>query len=153
MSATLTPTPRPTVTRPGAAGRRVGYVVAIVVNAVLLWIAHQLLDWGWPRFLTDAFDDLLGLVTVSFVANMLVYAVYLVRDHGRVRALGEMVTAAFALVVSLRTWDVFPFDFSGYATNWSWVPRTFLVIAIVGSAIGLLVHGVRLVNGRDGPTG
>jgi len=44
--------------RPSAGARRVGYLVAIAANALLLWAVHRLLVWGWPGFLTGdpAFD-------------------------------------------------------------------------------------------------
>ena len=29
--------------------RRVGYLVAAVVNGAMLWVANHLLGWGWPR--------------------------------------------------------------------------------------------------------
>ena len=45
--------------RAPAPGRRSGYVVAVAINAALLWVTHQLLDWGWPRFLTEDFEELL----------------------------------------------------------------------------------------------
>lgn len=146
MASTLAPTPLPTDRRP-AAGRRFGYVLAVAINGVFLWISHQLLDWEWPGFLTEEFDRLLPLVTASFVASMVVNTVYLVRDRGRVRSLGELTTAAFGLVVSIRTWTVFPFDFAGYGTDWTWLVRTLLVIGIVGTSIAGIVHLTRLVTG------
>lgn len=153
--STFTPAPT-TSTRPPAAAtvadrptasRRFGYTLAVALNGGMLWIAHQLLDWDWPRFLTDDFDRLLPWVTFSFVTSMVVNAGFLVRDRGRPRALGDLVTSAVALVVSQRTWEVFPFDFVGYARDWAWLCRTLLVIAIVGSAIGVLVNAIKLARG------
>lgn len=132
------------------AGRRAGYVVAVIVNGILLWVAHQLLDWGWPGFLTQDFDRLLPLLTVSFVVSMVVNTAYLARDRGRFRAFAEGFDAAIALVVSIQTWDVFPFDFTGYDHDWTWLARTLLVIAIVGTTIALVVHLVRLVRPPNG---
>lgn len=152
MASTLVPT-RPVTDRPTAT-RRAGYVLAIVVNGLMLWLAQQLLGWGWPGFLTVEFDDVLGLLSASFVASMVVNAGYLARDRGRFRALGELVVGAFGLVVSLRTWTVFPFDFAGYDHDWTWLFRLALVIAIVGTAVALVVNTVRLVRGpTDGVSG
>ena len=61
--------------RTPAPGRRGGYVIAIAMNAVGLWVTRRLLEWGWPRFLTDDFKQLLPILTVSFVAGMAVNAV------------------------------------------------------------------------------
>lgn len=146
---TSTVTPSPTTDRPSLspAARRFGYVMAIVANAIMLWLAHQLLGWEWPSFLTDDFDQVLGLITASFVASMVVNAGYLVHDRGRFRALGDLVVAAFGFVVSLRMWNVFPFDFSGWETDWSWLVRTALVVGIVGTAIAMIVNLGRLARG------
>jgi hypothetical protein len=41
---------------------------------------------------------------------------------------------------------VFPFDFSGWSFDWSSLVRVVLAMAIVGSAIGLLVQLVALLR-------
>ncbi len=90
----------------------VGYVIAIAMNAVGLWVTRRLLEWGWPRFLTDDFEQLLPILTVSFVAGMVVNALFVVADPPRFKALCNVVTSVISLVVAVRTWQVFPFDFS-----------------------------------------
>lgn len=149
MTATHAPAP-PDQRRPASA-RRFGYLVAIVVNAVMLWLAHQVLDWGWPGFLTADLADVLWLISASLVASMIVNATYLVHDGDRYRAAGDLVTAAFALAVSVRMWRVFPFDFSAYATDWTWLFRVALVVAIVGTVIAMLVDVGKLVRPASGP--
>lgn len=32
--------------------KRWGFLVAATIAGVMLWVVHQLLDWGWPGFLT-----------------------------------------------------------------------------------------------------
>lgn len=145
MTSTLTP-PRATHHGRPPAARRFGYTVAIALNVAMLWVTHQLLGWGWPGFLTDDFDRLLPLVTASFVASIAVNVCFLVRDRGRFRAFADLVTAAFGLAVSLRTWDVFPFGFAGYDQDWTWLFRTVLVVAIAGTVIAVIVGLVKLVR-------
>jgi hypothetical protein len=137
--------------RPAPATRRFGYVVAIVVNGAMLWVAHQLLGWGWPDFLTDDFGKVLWLLSASFVAGMVVNAGFLFYDRGRFRALGDLVTAVFGLLVSLRVWNVFPFEFAGYDNDWSWLFRTGLVVGIGGTVIAIMVNVVKLVRPTDEP--
>ena len=142
MTSTVAP-PRATA-GPPSAPRRFGYLVSIAVNGVLLWMAHQLLGWGWPGFLTPAFDDVLGLLSASFVVSMVVNAGFLVRDRGWFRALADLVTSGVGLAVVMRMWDVFPFDFSGYQHDWSWAFRIALVVGFVGTLIGIVVNAVTL---------
>jgi hypothetical protein len=46
----------------------------------------------------------------------------------------------------LRTWQVFPFDFSAYAFDWTWVARVLIVIAAVGSGIAVVANLIGLVR-------
>jgi hypothetical protein len=133
--------------RPGAAAR-FGYLVAIALNAVMLWATNQLLGWGWPGFLTDDFDQLLPLVSASFVAAIIVNSWYLHDDGPPFRALGDLIGAAFGLAVSIQTWRVFPFDFSGYDRDWTGLVKVLLVLAMIGTAIGVVAGVVRLAVTR-----
>ena len=132
--------------RTPAPGRRGGYVIAIAMNAVGLWVTRRLLEWGWPRFLTDDFDELLPILTVSFVAGMVVNALFVVADPPRFKALCNLVTSVISLVVAVRTWQVFPFDFSSYAFDWTWVARVLIVIAAVGSGIAVVANLIGVVK-------
>ena len=145
MTSILTPA-RPHAPDHPPLGRRLGYLVAISVNAFLWWMAHQLLEWEWPGFLTPAFDDVLPLVSLSFAATIVANVGYLWRDRGSFRAAAELCTSTVALLVSVRMWDVFPFDFSGYDHDWTWLFRTALVIAIVGSAVAMVVNAAKLAR-------
>ena len=146
--ATLTMVrPGPT-DRPPPAGRRFGYVIAIAVNAVLFWLVHQLLGWGWPGFLTEDFDRVLPWLSVSFAAGIVANACFLYRDRGWFRSLADLTTSTIGLVVSVQTWKVFPFDFTGH--DWSWAIRLGIVVGIVGCAIGMVVHAVKLVQQLGG---
>jgi hypothetical protein len=129
--------------------KRFGYVVAATTNGVLLWVVHQVLDWGWPSFLTDDFELVLGLVTASLIAGIVANLVLAVHHRGRIRALADMVTAAFSLAVGVRMWEVFPFDFTGYATDWSGFVNVALIIGIVATGIAIIVNLVKLLAGSQ----
>jgi hypothetical protein len=144
MATTQVPS---TKRRPSAAARRFGYLAAVACNAVLLWVAHRLLVWEWPAFLTEEFAQVLPWVTASLIASMVVNTGFVLRDRGRFKAFGDLVNAAFGLVVAVRMWAVFPFDFTGYGTDWSWAMRVALVVGIVATAIGALVNLVKLITG------
>jgi hypothetical protein len=150
--ATLTVArPEPTDRRPPA-GRRVGYVIAIAVNAVMLWLVHQLLGWGWPGFLTDDFDAVVPWLSVSFGAGIVANACFISRDRGWFRSLADLTTAAIGLLVSVQMWKVFPFDFAGYDHDWSWVFRLGIVVGVVGSSIGMITNAVKLIRDVGGVT-
>lgn len=72
-----------------------------------------------------------------------------VHHRGRIRALADLVTAAFGLAVGLRMWEVFPFDFTGYATDWSGFVNVVLIIGIVATGIAIIVSLVKLLAGSQ----
>ena len=115
-------------------------------NLVLLWIAHRLLEWQWPRFLTVEFDDLLPVLSASIVVSIVANLLWVAFDPPWFKALGSIVTSAFAIAVGLRTLEVFPFDFSTYARDWSGLVRVVVVLGIVGSAAGVVVNILKLVS-------
>lgn len=143
MTSTLTPARR---RRSPTAAARFGFVVAVAVNLVMLWAAHRLLDWGWPGFLTADFERVLPLVSASILVAVAANLAYLVSDRRWVRPLGETAIAGVGLAATVRLLEVFPFDFGGYATDWSWLVRVALALGVVGTAIALLVNGVKLLT-------
>ena len=132
-----------------APGRRFGYVVSAAINLAMLWIAHQLLEWEWPRFLTDDFERVLPIITVAALAAVALNVAYLAFDPPWFRSLGNIVTSALGIAAAAWMLAVFPFDFSTYARDWSWAARAVLIVGIVGGAIGVLVELGRLVLGRS----
>lgn len=134
--------PRPTV---GA--RRFGYVVAVLVNAAMLYAVNRWPGWEVLPFLTAEMVLVLGLVNASIVVNLAANLVYLVRDPRWLRALGDLLTTAVGLVALVRMWQVFPFDFSGDWAGWTLVVRILLGLGIVGSAIGLVTACVSFAKG------
>lgn len=129
------------------AGRRIGYVVAIVVNLLIYGFINAWPGWESVDFITPAAADVVPVVNLSLTVGILVNIVYLFVDGTRVRALGEMVASTAALVASAVVLDAFPFDFSAYTFPWAIVVRIVLVIAIVGSGISVLVNLYRLIRG------
>lgn len=123
--------------------RRPRYVAAIVVNVVLLIVANNLLAWEIP-FLTDDFARLLWLIDFSLGAAVVVNLAFLFYDPAWFRPLCQLGLDGVSLLVAVRTYQVFPFDFTSYAFDWGVLVRLGLVIAAVGIGIGIVVDLVRL---------
>ena len=130
--------------RPRPAGRRAGYLVAVVVNAVLLFILNGQPGWQAVPFLTSATSQVLGLVNLSLAVGLAVNLVYLAYDPPWLKSLGDLLTAAIGLAVAVRLWQVFPFTFHG---SWAWCAtavRVLLIVAIAGCGISTVVQAVSL---------
>jgi hypothetical protein len=132
--------------RPPPAARRFGYLIAAAVTAAMLYLIDVWPGWQELPFLTDDTKQVLWLVNVSLVASISANVVYVAYDPAWLKSLGDLVTTGIGLTVLARLWQVFPFDFSGYSFNWDALARFVLVVAIVGSIIGILVQFVSLVR-------
>ena len=131
--------------RPSTASRRAGYVVAAVINAVMLWLIHVWPGWDAVPFLTADFDKVLRLVDLSLVVTIALNLLYLIRDPRWLTAAGAVVTTAIGLAAAVRMLQVFPFDF-GDSDFWPIVFRVLLWVAILGSVIGIIANLVTVVR-------
>jgi hypothetical protein len=143
--STMTPTRRQPV-----ATRRLGYALAAVINAAMLWLLNIWPGWESLPFLTDKTPQVLVLVNLSLVASVAVNLAYLGYDAPWAVALGSVLTTGVGLAALVRIWQVFPFQFGG-AFDWAMVIRILLVVAMVGGAIGLLVQLGQLVRAARRP--
>ena len=141
------PTPPPAKARARRNGRRAGYVVAIIINLLVLGFINTWPGWDSFDFVTADAADVVPLVNLSIGVSILANIVYLVVDAPRVKAIGEMVVSAVAMVVSVIVLRVFPFNFSAYAFPWELLTRVVLVIAVIGSGISVLVNLYRAIRG------
>ena len=58
------------------AARRFSYVIAIVINVAMLVIVQNILEWGWPPFLTDEFAEVVPWISFSLIASIVVNVIY-----------------------------------------------------------------------------
>jgi hypothetical protein len=130
---------------------RVGYVIAVAINAVLLILINVSPGWQTLPWITDSFTQVLGLLNLSIWLNLLANMMYLVYDGRRFKAATQAVLLAVSLAVTVRLLAVFPFDFTSYSFNWGALMRVVLIIGIAGSAIGIVSSIVQAVRpGRPG---
>ncbi len=131
--------PRPRkVDRQGA--RSAGYVAAIVVNAAMLYAAHNVLDWD-VGFVTPAWSVVVWAVDLSIAASLAANVLYLAYDPRWFRSLGEAITTGLSILVALQFWAVFPFDFGA----WNQLARVGIVAVLLALAIAIVVQVVTAV--------
>lgn len=129
-------------------GRRVGYAIAVLVNLVMLVIAHNILDWGWLPFLTGDFAQVVPWISLGLIASIVANAVYQFNDTLVFKSTGQIGTNLISVFVTYRIWQVFPFDFSAYEFNWEALVRFLLVLAMVGAGVGVLAEVTKLAAGE-----
>lgn len=128
------------------AGRKFGYSVAIAVNLALLFVANNILAWGWPAFITEDFASVLPWINFSLLASIVANVIYLFEDGAILKGLGEIAVDLISVFVTYQIFEVFPFDFSNYDFNWGIVTRVVLILAMVGAGIGAIAEAVKLAK-------
>jgi hypothetical protein len=127
-------------------GRRIGYGIAVVINLVMLVVVQNVVEWGWPPFLTGEFADVVPWISASLLVSIAANLIYQFNDSPAVKSTGQILVNLVSIAVSYVVLQVFPFDFSSYAFNWAPIARIVLILAIVGSGIGVLTEAIRLVS-------
>ena len=147
MATVTSPAPQPTQGVSKRVGRRIGYSVAILVNLALLVLVNVWPGWQAVPFLTPETAEVVPYVNASILVSVLVNIVFLFTDSARVKALGDLMTGAASFVATWVLLAVFPFDFSPYAFPWEFLAWGILILALLGTGIGMVVNLVRLVRG------
>jgi hypothetical protein len=130
------------------AGRRFGYGVAVVVNLLMLVAVQFILEWGWLPFLTDEFSTLVPWISLSLLVSIVANLVYQFNDTPVVKSTGQILSNLISLFVTYQIFLVFPFDFSASQFDWTIVTRVVLILAMVGSGVGVLTEAVKLAAGE-----
>ena len=132
--------------RTPVAARRVGYLVAVLVQSVLLFVINVSPGWEALPILTADAALVIGLINASLTVSIVANLSYVGYHAPWWRAFGDIVTTTVGLAVLLRLWQVFPFDFGAGSVDWALVSRVVLVIAVCASVLGILVQLVTLVR-------
>ncbi|MET0697923.1 MAG: hypothetical protein ABWZ58_10895 [Acidimicrobiia bacterium] len=135
-------------TKKGA--RRASYVIAIVINVAMLVIVQNLVEWGWPAFLTAEFAEVVPWISFSLIASIVANIIYQIDDSQTVKSVGQIAVNLISMWVTYTVLTVFPFDFSGYQFDYEIVARVVLILAIVGAGIGAMVEAIKLVSTLSG---
>ncbi len=131
----------------GATIRRSGYVSAVVINGVLLFLINIRPGWDILPFLTQQMNDVVPVINLALFVGIAANLVYLVADLAWVRNIGDIVSTAVGIAAMWRLWTVYPFDFPS-GLNWDLLAHVLLGIGLAGSAIAVLVALWRLGTGR-----
>ena len=130
---------------PSRRARVFGYLVAVTINVALIWLLNVAPGWRWLPFLSDDFTRVLGVVTLSLVVSVAVNLLYIGFDPPWMKRLGDTLTLAVWLVVTLQVLLVFPFDFGQWA-GWETPFRALVVVGCLGAAIGVVANIVLLAR-------
>jgi len=127
-------------------GRRVGYLVSIIIDLVLIWVFNNLLNWGVP-FLTSKYTGVLWAIDFSLGASIIVNILNLIFDFSWMRHLGQLILLPISMFATYLILSIFPFTFAG--ESWATGVKITLIIIIACCGIGFIVELVKLIMGKE----
>lgn len=125
--------------------RRVDYAVAVALNLVILFIVNAWPTWRAVPFVTDEAVQAVAILNGAAITAIVLNLVCLVVDRRWMKALTEFVNAGFSLFVAIELWNAFPFEFPDGSFSWALIARFAIVVAIVGSVVGMIVQFILVI--------
>lgn len=128
--------------------RRFGYFVTILINIAMIYVANNLLNWGWPAILTKDYVLCLWAANLSFGVNIFINFIFMFFDRRWFRSLMQAFGNVFGFLSIFVFWQVFPLDLSAGLAS---MVNLGLIIIMGLTALGTpveLISAVRLYN-RD----
>ncbi|MFH1207630.1 MAG: hypothetical protein V1668_03415 [Patescibacteria group bacterium] len=124
--------------------RRIDCLVTIIINALLLYVANNLLVWE-AQFLKHEWTDVLPAVNLTLSVTLGINILFLFYDSRGFYFISRTFSDAVSIYAAYRVWRVFPFDFHGFfELGWlNPVMKIVLPIAAVGIVIAIIVRAVR----------
>jgi hypothetical protein len=109
--------------------RRGDYVIAIVVNAILLYVFNNLLNWN-IYFITDALNGILWIINISIIAIIILNILQIFYNPLWFRNLMKIFSNIFVFIIIYMLYTVFPISFNIFYVDIS-LKFVFLVTLIV----------------------
>lgn len=133
-----------------ARASRFTYLVAAAFNVLVWFLLNVNPTWQVVPFLTPETVQVLDLANAVLLVGAAMNLVYVLYDGPWFKAAGDLLVAGIGLVLAIRLWQVFPFDFSAFATDWTTVARIVVAIIALGSGIAVLAAIVRFARALFG---
>jgi hypothetical protein len=126
---------------PGA--RKIGYVVAIVVMIVLIYILRHLRQWGFD-FLTDDFSKCLYYIELSIYISIAAQVLFIFYDNRWFKHIIQGLTSIAGAVALIMIYVIFPFTIEdGSWIRWIKIGILILFGLTVISIIVEIIKGIR----------
>lgn len=89
--------------------RRFGYFIAIIVNAIMIYVANNLMNWNIP-FLNEGYQQALWAINLSLGVSIFINFTFLFFDPAWYRNLMQAIANIFSAVSVFVFRSVFPID-------------------------------------------
>ncbi len=137
----------PSTARPvWTAGRRLGYVIAIVVDVLLILFINDWPTWRVFPFLTSATPGILWAFDGSLITAVAFTVSLAIAHRAWLLLLRDLVAAAWAIVLFVALLVVYPFRFAPASIDWNILAVFIIVAGIAGATAGFVVQVIRLAR-------
>ena len=118
---------------------RSGFIGSIIVNLIVLYVAHHVLDWhiGW---ITPAWSDVLWAVDLSLEVSIVTNLLFLAFAANWFRNLAGAVSCAVAALATWWIYVAFPFEFGSISAND--FARLILLLVVLATVLATVVTAV-----------
>jgi hypothetical protein len=128
--------------------RKIGYIVAIAVMILLIYILRNARSWGLT-FLTEDFGKCLFFIEISIYVSIAAKAIFIFYDNRWFKHLAQAITNIAGAVALIMIYVIFPFDMEdGTWIKWIKIGLLILFGINVITIIVELFKGIRDL-GRD----
>ncbi len=130
---------------PNRKTKQFGYLIAIAVNFLILYVFKNLRAF-FPSYVTSDWSIPLAVANFSIRATIFANAVWVFFDEKRFKAALQILLNILAIWFLWLLFAVFPFDLAGTPLNpfKQFVPFIFL-IAIFGTVIAVIAEFVKIL--------
>ncbi|OQA02996.1 MAG: hypothetical protein BWY68_00862 [bacterium ADurb.Bin400] len=126
------------------------YIGAIIVNAILLYVAFRLPAWNIPH-IADSVSVPLWILKISLVATIIGNLAFIVYDAKWFRSLVQTALNVIGVLFLIILYIIFPFDFSGVNFHQlELVVRIAIAIGVAVTAIATIVEFVKFIVSASG---
>jgi hypothetical protein len=124
-------------------GSIIGAIIGLViVNTVPLWL-HQT-----KGVILESWVNILWAANLSLIAQIIGNIILALYHPARLYSFIQAVLTAAGLVSLIVFYNVFPLDFSHLIGSWlNFLLRVVLIIAMFGTAVGIIIYLVRALAG------
>lgn len=120
--------------------RKIGYIAAIVVMILLIYVLRHLRQWGFD-FLTDDFRKCLYYIELSIYISIAAQVLFIFYDNRWFRHIVKGLTNIAGAVAMIMIYVIFPFDIEG--GSWDRWIRIGILILFGFTVIGTIVEIIK----------
>ena len=131
--------------------RRASYIFGIFFAILFLWIINNYENLGW-KFITQDFDQVVDIVRFSIYLSIIVYGLFIFYDKKLFYFLGKLAVDGISIYISVRLFQVFPFDFNHLFGGWGWLNDVFpylLILGVIVAGISIIVRTGKYMVGKN----